>query len=389
MERKIYYNLAMIATITAIITSIVLVFLFYDYYNPKELSKNIDVYLYDIDSLPKETSSTSFYDIKLDNGKIMRISKEIEDIKYVFIGILPAMAGILVLILIFLYLVSSMLTSKIIKPIEIVSHNIESILSGEETKNTYIYEELDPFIKTIEFQRNEIEKYIENLKETEKIRREFTANISHELKTPLTSINGFAEMIESGIAKDEDIVKFAKIIHKEGNKLLELIDSIIKLSQIDDISIKRDFSQIDLFSITKHILSNVEINAKEKDITIDLIGEPTTIKGNQRMIEDLILNLVDNSIKYNKPKGKIFIEITSDNRWCIFKIRDTGIGIPENYQNRVFERFYRIDKSRSKKVEGTGLGLSIVKHTVEYHCGKIYLSSIEGEGTTIEIKLPK
>ncbi len=388
MDRKIYYNLAAIATITAIVTSIVLVFLFYEYYNPKDIRDSIDIHVYESNSIPEEKNLSSYYDLKIDN-KVVRISRPVQDIEYVFISILPAMAGILVFILIFLYIVSSILTSKIIKPIEIASHNIESILSGEDVKKASIYEELQPFVRTIEIQKKEIEHYIESLKEAEKMRREFTANVSHELKTPLTSINGFAEMIETEMAKGDDISKSAAIIRKEGNRLLELIDSIIKLSQLDDISIKREFTYIDLFTITQSICSNLEVNAKEKDISLSITGDNTVIRGNQRMIEDLVSNLVDNAIKYNKPDGKVDVQISSDDKWGIIRVSDTGIGIPLEYQNRIFERFYRVDKSRSKKVNGTGLGLSIVKHIVEYHGGKLSLSSIEGEGTTIEIRLLK
>lgn len=388
MERKIYYNLAAIATITAIITSIVLVFLCYEYYNPKDIMDDIDIHIYEPNNLPQLKDSYSFYDLKLDN-KVIRISRPIQDIKHIFIGILPAMAGLLVFILIFLYIISSILTSKIIKPLQIASHNIESILSGENTKEAAIYEELQPFIKTIEIQKKEIEHYIKSLKEAEKIRREFTANVSHELKTPLTSINGFAEMIETGMAKEDDIQKSAAIIRKEGNRLLVLIDSIIKLSQLDDISIKKDLSPMNLLSTAQLVCSNLDFNTKEKNISLNIIGENTVINGNQRMIEDLMFNLVDNAIKYNKPDGEVDIEIYSDDKWGVLKVSDTGIGIPKEHQNRIFERFYRVDKSRSKKVNGTGLGLSIVKHTIEYHGGKISLSSIEGKGTTIEVKLPK
>ncbi|SHF00571.1 two-component system, OmpR family, phosphate regulon sensor histidine kinase PhoR [Tissierella praeacuta DSM 18095] len=387
MERKIYYNLAAIATITAIITSIVLVFLFYEYYNPKDIIDNININTYDINNLPQE-KELSYYDLKIDD-KVVRISKPIEDIKHTFIGILPAMAGLLVFILIFLYIISSILTSKIIKPIEIASYNIESILSGGDVEDSIVYEELQPFIRTMEIQKKQIENYIESLKKTEKIRREFTANVSHELKTPLTSINGFAEMIETGMANDDDIKRAASIIQKEGKRLLSLIDSIIKLSQLDDLSINREFSSIDLLSITQFVCSNLEINAREKNISLNITGKSTIIKGNQRMIEDLIFNLVDNAIKYNKLNGKVDLEIHSIDSWGILKVMDTGIGIPSEKQDRVFERFYRVDKSRSKKVNGTGLGLSIVKHTVEHHGGKVSLSSIEGKGTTIEVKLPK
>ncbi|WMM24691.1 ATP-binding protein [Tissierella sp. MB52-C2] len=387
MERKIYYNLAAIATITAIITSIVLVFLFYDFYNPEDITDIVKIDTYDYDSVPEAKDSNSYYDLNIDN-KVVRISKPVQNIKHAFIGILPAMAGVLVLILISLYIVASLLTSKLIEPMKIASRSIESILSGEEIIDTKTYEELQPFIRTIDIQKKEIEYSIDQLKKSEKFRREFTANVSHELKTPLTSIIGFAEMIETGMAKDDDIKRSASIIYKEGNRLLGLIDSIIKLSQLDDLSIKRDLTEIDLFSIGEFVYSNLLNSAKEKNIYLNLEGQHTKIKGNQRMIEDLIFNLVDNAIKYNKINGKVDIEIYSDSKWGIVKVSDTGIGIPLKYQDRIFERFYRVDKSRSKKINGTGLGLSIVKHTVEYHGGQLSISSVEDEGTIIVVRLP-
>jgi two-component system phosphate regulon sensor histidine kinase PhoR len=347
LEKKIFLSLVTIATITTIITSVLLVFLFYDYYKPTE------------------------------------------NIKVVFMGILPIMTGLIVFILISLYLFSSILTEKIIEPIKIAIFNIESILTGEDVKETKIYDELEPFIETIHKQKKEIEIFIEKLKENEKIRREFTANVSHELKTPLTSINGFAEMIETGMAKDQDITKSAAIIRKEGNRLLEIIDSIIKLSRLDDPSMERELTYVDLFSIVEFICSSLQPSTKKDNISLSLTGEITTIKGNRRMIEDLVFILIDNAIKYNKFGGSVDVHISEDSKFGIIKVVDTGIGIPMDQQNRVFERFYRVDKSRSKKVNGTGLGLSIVKHTVEYHHGNLSLSSIEGEGTTIEAKLPK
>lgn len=352
MERKIYYNLAIVATITAIITSIVLVFLFYDFYNYNTIKEHISL-------------------------------------SSVFLSILPPMAGVIVFILIFLYLFSYLLTSKIIKPIQIATQNIESILSGKETKDEYIYDELKPFINTINIQKREIELSMLKLREAEKIRRDFTANVSHELKTPLTSINGFAEMLATGMVNKDDTIKFANIIHKEGTRLLGLIDSIISLSHLEDESRDKSFNTINITDIAKDVVSKLDLRIKEKNLDLNLETIDTLIRGNKRMIEDLIYNLVDNAIKYNKPNGKISINIDKLNNYCILKISDTGVGIPKEEQSRIFERFYMVDKSRSKKVGGTGLGLSIVKHIVEYHGGKIMLSSDVDKGTKIEVHLPQ
>lgn len=407
MERKIYYNLAIVSTLTALITSIVLVFFFYDYYNPKDLSKDININIYQSNSLPEKASDTSYYDLRIDKDKTLRVSRPIQDISHVFLTVLPAMAGILVFILISLYIISSILTGKIIRPIKLASENIESILSRENldneniydkstpvnsrisehySENEQIYDELVPFINTINIQKLEIDHYIKSLEEGEKIRREFTANVSHELKTPLTSINGFAEMIENGMVKDGDIIKSASIIRREGNRLLEMIDSIIKLSKLEDVSLSREFKTINLLDIVKSVYTNLKPTADLKNIKLTISGEETLISGDQRMIEDLIYNLVDNAIKYNKDEGEVNVELLSKDDSKIIRISDTGIGIPLESQRRVFERFYRVDKSRSKKVSGTGLGLSLVKHTVEYHGGSLELSSVEGEGTTIEIR---
>lgn len=351
MERKIYYSLAVISTITVIITSIVLVLLFFDFYNTESIIN-------------------------------------FENISFMFLTILPAMVGLIVFILIFLYIISYHMTTKIIEPIKVTTENIESILSGDEIKEEYVYDELKPFIKTIDIQRKEIELSLINLKEAAKVRREFTANVSHELKTPLTSINGFAEMIASGMTKEEETIKFANIIHKEGVRLLGLIDSIINLSHLEENTLKNDFETLDIYEIVEDILSQSKYRAADKNINLNITGEHYKFRGNKRMLEDLISNLVDNGIKYNNENGSVDVIIRKKENSLSLKVKDTGIGIPLEDQNRVFERFFMVDKSRSKKVHGTGLGLSIVKHIVEYHGGTISLKSEVNKGTEIEVLLP-
>lgn len=342
-----------LTTILVIIISGILTFLFYDFY---------------IRGLDSDLAITSL-----------------------MLMILPMIIGILVFLYIPLYFFSSKLTSKIIEPIQLATQNIESILSGEDIQNEFIYEELNPFIKTIQYQRMEIEQSILKLKEAEKYRRDFTANVSHELKTPLTSINGFAEMLATGMTKEEDIVKFANIIHKEGIRLLSLIDSIIDLSKIEAQSDDKTFypfEATDIFEIAGNIVAKLEHHAREKDISINLTGDSTILRGNKRMIEDLFSNIIDNAIKYNKHGGEINVIINKLNNLAKIKITDTGIGITVEDQKRIFERFYRVDKSRSKRISGTGIGLSIVKHIVEYHSGKITLISEVDKGTQIEVTLP-
>lgn len=221
----------------------------------------------------------------------------------------------------------------------------------------------------------------------DQMRREFSANVSHELKTPLTSINGYAEMIENGMAKDEDIKKFASTIRREGSRLLDLIDSIIKLSKIEDGEYKESLNTINVYKISANVIDNLGFIAGEKNITLNLFGEPLFIYGNESMIEELIYNLLDNGIKYTPSGGSVSLEIESQQGWILIQVRDTGIGIPDSELGRIFERFYTVDKSRSKKTKSTGLGLSIVKHIVERHGGKIEISSEVNRGTEITIKL--
>ena len=219
----------------------------------------------------------------------------------------------------------------------------------------------------------------------DQMRKEFSSNVSHELKTPLTSINGYAEMIKNGMVKGEDINKFASIIKREGERLLNLIDDIIKLSKIEDDSKEIILEPINLYTLGKDVINSLEILAKEKDIELKLEGKSLFMMGNKGMLQDLLYNLLENSIKYTNSGGLVQLSISEDKPRTIIKVIDTGIGIPLEHQERIFERFYIVDKSRSKKSESTGLGLSIVKHIVEYHKGKINLKSEVGKGTEITI----
>lgn len=220
----------------------------------------------------------------------------------------------------------------------------------------------------------------------ELIRREFSANVSHELKTPLTSINGYAEMIENEMAQGDNVKLFASIIRKEGTRLLNLINSIIKLSKLEDESIQNDMEYLDIYLLGKNIVSNISFLAQEKNIVLQSNGKEALVYVNKIMIEELIYNLLDNSIKYTNPGGSIKLEIYKE-EYGIIKITDTGIGIDVEHQDRIFERFFMVDKNRSRKVQGSGLGLSIVKHIVEYHNGTIDLKSKINEGTEITIKI--
>ncbi len=235
------------------------------------------------------------------------------------------------------------------------------------------------------------------LDETEKekrdqLRREFTSNVSHELKTPLTSISGIAEIIMNGIVKPEDVSGFAKNIYEEAGRLIGLVNDIIFLSRLDEETASYVVEDMNLLAMAKQVKERLQIPCKEKNISIHIIGEDVIMKGIPSMMEEVLYNLCDNGIKYNKQDGRVTVTIHAFEDMNVPKVsiqvEDTGIGIPQEDQERVFERFYRVDKSHSRAIGGTGLGLSIVKHVVMFHQGEIQMDSILGVGTTITVTLP-
>ncbi|MCL2852297.1 MAG: ATP-binding protein [Defluviitaleaceae bacterium] len=221
----------------------------------------------------------------------------------------------------------------------------------------------------------------------EQMRREFSANVSHELKTPLTTIVGYAEIIRSNIAKPGDIPIFAQKIMDESNRLLVLINDIILLSKLDERAGSGEKSPCDILSITARVFESLALKAAESDVGLAQSGNCPTVTANPDMLHDMLLNIVDNGIKYNKRGGSVLVELSETDGRARIAVSDTGIGIPKESIARVFERFYTVDKSRSKRTGGTGLGLSIVKHITHHHGGTVELRSKLGEGTTVEITL--
>ena len=214
----------------------------------------------------------------------------------------------------------------------------------------------------------------------ERMRREFTANVSHELKTPLTSIMGYAEIIEKGIAQEVDIPRFANRIHAEAYRLLALIEDIMKLSRMDEGKLYEEFEQVNLSSLCKSIIDMLYEKANTRNIKISYSGETTYVYGIRSILYEMIYNLCDNAIIYSRDGGNITVKIENENNRTKLTVCDTGIGIPREHHNRIFERFYRVDKSHSKDTGGTGLGLAIVKHGAKLHGADIALESQEGKG---------
>jgi len=221
----------------------------------------------------------------------------------------------------------------------------------------------------------------------ERSRREFTANVSHELKTPLQSILGSAELLENGLVKQEDVPRFAGLIHTEAARLVTLVEDIIHLSQLDE-GVTLPQEAVDLLETAEHVVSELEDSAGEKGVRLSVTGEHAQVNGVRGFLHELIYNLCDNAIKYNRENGSVEITVSRGEQGAAVTVRDTGIGIPPEYQSRVFERFFRVDKSRSKASGGTGLGLSIVKHIAQYHHASITLRSEAGSGTAITVAFP-
>lgn len=407
MEKKIYRSMFLIGFITFLATVFLLSYTFtvllkdnivnklevisYAYedsiYN-KEIGESIhlkDNIVISLNSEKKENKNYYIYNKELNNGKILQVSQpKSQSRNLIYTGLIITIP-ILIFIIITFGAISYYATKHIMEPIK----NAVKKMDNSEDKNldrNMVYKELRPFVDKINRNVDIVEDNIIKLKQEEEFRREFTANISHELKTPLTSINGYAEMLESNMVKQEDIPRIAGIIHKQGNKLLEIIDSVIKLSNLDDIDKKVEFEEINLNIIVEEVIRNLDYRLKQKSIKCFISGEKVDILANKRMIEDLIYNLVDNAIKYNKEGGTIEINFSKERHRKVLTIKDTGIGVSKDDLGRIFERFYMVDKSRSGKQKGTGLGLSIVKHIVEMHQAKIYIESELGEGTKITLK---
>ncbi len=262
-------------------------------------------------------------------------------------------------------------------------------LNLENPQRNSVYEELTPLLDKIDRQNEQIGRQLQDLKNEHKnqddMRRDFTANVSHELKTPLTSISGYAELLKAGIVKDEDVKRFAGKIYDESQRMVTLVGDIIKLSQLDGNDIEVEFKDVDLYSICESVISQLELSAEQKNVSISLTGEHIVLNTAPKIVEEIIFNLCDNAVKYNKPSGRVDVKIKQCLDGVELSVCDTGIGIPENETERVFERFYRVDKSHSKEIGGTGLGLSIVKHGARYLGASLSVESKLGVGTTIRI----
>ena len=315
---------------------------------------------------------TYYFAVMLKQGQILRVAFITSDIVKLFANIIPIVCVCLVVSLIVGFLLARNMTQKIIKPINNMDFQ-KPTMNGT-------YEELRPLVQRIKRQNEERSK-------NEKMRQEFSANVSHELKTPLTSISGYAELLESGLVQGDDVMNFAQKIHKEATRMSNLVNDIIRISKLDEHRVGIEKESVDLLKVVLDVKDRLELVAQKQKVTVRVSGQQVIVTAVEQLIDEMVYNLCENAIKYNKTGGFVYINVGMENGRARLEISDTGIGIPKDCQDRVFERFFRVDKSHSRQTGGTGLGLAIVKHVVEYHNGSISLSSTPNQGTTIVVTL--
>ncbi len=333
-----------------------------------------------------------YYAVKYQDG-IIRFAREYSgamQILLLMFAVMFVIGGATVLIS---SVLSVNVSRRLVEPINQLAKQLETVdIPGAEPirlRNDCI--ELTPVVSRIEAMYDNMILQLEAVQKTARIRREFSANVSHELKTPLTTIKGFGEMLASGIISDgEEVKRYGGTIFRESERLLGLINDIIKISEVEEGTQKTlPFSEADIYNIAEESVKCLEVQAQKHDVKVFLEGSECKMWVQERYMMEMILNLIDNAIKYNKPGGTVWVQINEVPDGCQIKVRDNGIGIPIEHQQRIFERFYRVDKSRSKLTGGTGLGLAIVKHIAALHHGTISVFSRPGEGTEITVKLPR
>ena len=315
-----------------------------------------------------------YYALRLDDGTVLRVSKSMDGLVGTALDIFPIMAALAALMLVIAYFLAKWQTRRLVRPI--YELDLEHPLENET------YEELTPFLEAMDKQNKEKEA-VSNM------RKEFSANVSHELKTPLTSISGYAEIMKNGMVRPQDIPLFSERIYKEARRLITLVEDIIKLSKLDEESVELEKQDVDLYELTREIISRLSPQASQKNIRMEVTGEPVNYFGIRQILDEMIYNVCENAVKYNNENGRVSVWVGNTLDGPKITVSDTGIGIPKEHHERIFERFYRVDKSHSKERGSTGLGLSIVKHGALLHGAKVMVDSTPGRGTRIEMQFPK
>ncbi len=320
--------------------------------------------------------NTYYYAVRLEGGQVLRVARDADSIYTIMQYAVPYLLIIAVVLFIICCISSWFLAEGLIRPMKLIAQDINNI------GKTETYEELKPYIDAVKKQHDDVLK-------NALMRQEFTANVSHELKTPLAAISGYSELIEKGMASSEsETIRFAGEIHKNANRLLTLINDVIRLSELDAESDKESLEPVNLREIAETCVNMLGISAEKHHVTLTFEGEDAVIMATKQMAEEVLYNLCDNAIRYNKEGGSVWVIIKDKPDTVVLTVKDMGIGIPKEHQERIFERFYRVDKSRSKSTGGTGLGLAIVKHILLRLDAGISLESVEGEGTEITVTFP-
>ena len=319
---------------------------------------------------------TMYYARLLADGSVLRLSRPVSAVWYALVTVSPVL-WVLVLVL----MISGILAFRAAKQIVTPINDLDLDNAGKNP-----YPELSPLLDKIEEQKIMIQEEAEL---REGMRREFSANVSHELKTPLTSISGFAELMSQGAVPENKVIEFSNDIYKESQRLIALIDDIIKLSRLDEGADLPPKEEVDLYELISEVADTLKPVANKNNIFIELKGQPVSISGVYQLLYEMVFNLCDNAVKYNYPGGKVVLETAEEDSVIKLSVTDTGIGIPKEHQKRIFERFYRVDKSHSKEIGGTGLGLSIVKHGALYHNADVQVESDTGKGTKITLSFPR
>ena len=319
----------------------------------------------------------------LPDGSVIRLSIAHFTVWTLLLGFAQPVCLVILLALALSFFLASRLAKRIVKPInEIDLDHPEQYFGSEDLK------EIEPLLRHISAQQQQLRRDRAQIEKTALIRQEFTANVSHELKTPLHAISGYAELLENGMVLPEDIVPFAAKIRSESTRMAVLVEDIIDLTRLDSGGGEQTWESCDLCRIAENAAGSLEIAAAAAGVSVRVEGETAPMRSVPQLLHSIVYNLCDNAIKYNRPGGTVVVSVASGSRSTVLTVRDSGIGIPPESLERIFERFYRVDKSRSKEAGGTGLGLSIVKHAVMILGGTVDVRSEPGKGSVFTVTLP-
>ena len=320
---------------------------------------------------------------RLPDGSVLRMSVTQLSVWGLLFGFAPPISFVMLAALIASYVLASRIAGKIVEPINEIDLDRPEQYFGREN-----YQEIEPLLRHISVQKVQLKRDREEIEKAALIRQEFSANVSHELKTPLHAISGYAELLENGLVKEEDIRPFAEKIHAEALRMSRLVEDIIDLTKLDNGGTEMKWEDCDFLKMAENAADTLEAAASAMDVRIRVTGENAPMRAIPQMLFSIVYNLCDNAVKYNRRGGSVSVSVARNEHDTVLTVKDTGIGIPGEDQERVFERFYRVDKSRSREVGGTGLGLSIVKHAVLIHHGTIRVDSRPGEGAEFTVTIP-